>query len=76
MPRRKNSQLAVGDATDVRIASFHYTATSVEAVALRLRKVATAGAAETRQVIDWAKAELERLSSELDELEPVEGATS
>jgi hypothetical protein len=54
----------------VSINSVIYTATSIEAVALRLRQALTAGRGDCHQVLEWAQAELERLSSEAASLAP------
>lgn len=50
--------------------SVAYTATSIEAVALRLRTSIAAGKGDCHQVLEWAKAELERLGNECDDLMP------
>jgi len=50
--------------------SVTYTATSIEAVALRLRVAVTAEKGDCHQVLEWAKAELERLAGECDDLAP------
>jgi hypothetical protein len=50
--------------------SVAYTATSIEAVALRLRVSLAAGKGDCHQVLEWAQAELERLSGECSDLAP------
>ncbi len=49
-------------------ASVIYTVTSIEALALRLRQSVTAQRGDCHRVLDWAKAELDRLSGECGEL--------
>lgn len=55
---------------EVTTASVIYTATSIEAVALRLRVAVAAGKGDCHLVLEWAKAELERLAGECDEMAP------
>ncbi len=48
--------------------SVIYTVTSLEAVALRLRQSVTDQRGDCHRVLEWAKAELDRLASECGEL--------
>ena len=48
--------------------SIAYTITSIEAVALRLRVALSSGKGDCHSVLDWAQAELERLSGECSEM--------
>lgn len=48
--------------------SVIYTVTSLEAVALRLRQSVTAQRGDCHRVLDWAKAEIDRLASECGDL--------
>lgn len=50
--------------------SVVYTATSIEAIALRLRQSVTAGKGDCHVVLEWAKAELERCAGELESMIP------
>jgi hypothetical protein len=50
--------------------SVAYTATSIEAVALRIRVSLASGKGDCHQVLEWAQAELERLAGECAELAP------
>lgn len=50
--------------------SVTYTATSIEAVALRLRASVAAGNGDCHRVLEWAGAELERLQNECAAMDP------
>lgn len=61
MARRK-STVARPDTSDVRDNSIVYLATTIEAVAARIR--ASAGRADCWRVLEWASDELDRLGTE------------
>jgi hypothetical protein len=54
---------------EVMTNSITYLATSIEAVALRVRDAV--GSDDAERVLDWAKNELERLGHEAGELAPM-----